>query len=1043
MSGFSLRFPHTIIVGALITTLLGLIAFSKMPVDVFPNLKIPAVVVATFYPGMPPLEMERDITTRFERFFTLGTDIEHIESRSLPGVSIIKVFFQPDTNIDTAAASLSNLAMADLRHLPPGTLPPLVLKFDASSLPVTLVTVSGEGFSQAQLRDQAQYNVRNQLATVSGSSVPPPFGGKYRQIMVYANREALQARGLTLMDLVHKLNDANLIIPAGDAKIGDTDYFVDTNSLIEDPDDINEVPVKIGGGQAPVLVRDVAHAEDAAQIQQNVVRINGQRSVYVPILKQGNANTIAVVDGVRAMLRKVIGLPQGMTLQSIFDQSGYIRAAVESLEHEAGSAAVLASLVILLFLGSFKSTFAIFLSIPLSILAATFGLYMNGATINVMTLGGFALAIGRLVDDSVVVLENIDRHLVMGKSPEDAARDGAREVALPVFASTITTVIVFFPVMFLAGVAKYLFSALSLAVVLAMLASYVVAMTVIPIYCARFLTTAEAHEEETGEGRHILGAFNRLYERFAGRYARLLDRALDHKYVVIGAVTVLFVVTMSGYPFLGTELFPRTDAGQFIINVRAPRGSRIEMTEDLIAHMEQVIRTVIPARDLSMVVSNLGLAPGFSAIYSPNAASDSGFVMVSLTPDHEGSTWDYMKAARRALRERVPQVRTFFQSGSIIDAVLNFGLAAPIDVQLSGPDYALLHTLAGTVESRIRQLPEVADAFIPQESGYPSLDVRVDRLKAGRLGLTQRDVVTNIITALTSNQMIAPSIWIDPKSGNDYFLTVQYPEKDITSLETLLNIPVLGAHDGGSQENAVLLRNVASVVAETQPAEAAHYNIQRVVDVLVSPRGDDLKGTQAAIQTALDGMQMPPTVSVTFRGAVAAMQASFASFGFGLATAIVLLYLVMVAQFRSFVDPFIIMFAVPMGMIGVVAVLLATGTTLNIESFMGTIVMVGIVVSNSILLVDFTNQRRRGGEPLRRAVVDASRIRLRPIIMTALATVVGLLPIAMKLGAGSEASAPLARAAVGGLTVSTILTLVLVPVIYEIIYGRQAERGTK
>ena len=761
------------------------------------------------------------------------------------------MFFQPDTNIDTAAASLSNLAMADLRHLPPGTLPPLVLKFDASSLPVTLVTVSGEGFSEAQLRDQAQYNIRNQLATVSGSSVPPPFGGKYRQIMVYANREALQARGLTLMDVVHKLNDANLIIPAGDAKIGDTDYFVDTNSLIEDPERINDVPVKVGGGQAPVLVRDIGHAEDAAQIQQNIVRINGQRSVYVPVLKQGNANTIAVVDGIRGMLPKVFGLPEGMKLQSIFDQSGYIRAAVESLEHEAGSAAVLASLMILIFLGSFKSTFAIFLSIPLSILAATFGLYMNGSTINVMTLGGFALAIGRLVDDSVVVLENIDRHLVMGKSPEDAARDGAREVALPVFASTITTVIVFFPVMFLAGVAKYLFSALSLAVVLSMLASYVVAMTVIPIYCARFLTAEEAHAEETGEGRGLLGAFNRMYERFAGWYARMLNRALDHKLVVIAAVTVLFVVTMSGYPLIGTELFPRTDAGQFIINLRAPRGSRIEVTEDLTAQIEQVIREVIPAHDLSMVVSNLGLAPGFSAIYSANAASDSGFVMVSLTPEHERSTWEYMRELRHALREQVPQMRTFFQSGSIIDAVLNFGLAAPIDVQLSGPDYDSLHEVATTVEGRIGNLPEVADTFIPQESGYPSLDVRVNRLKAGRLGLTQRDVVTNIITALTSNQMIAPSIWIDPKSGNDYFLTVQYPERDITSMETLLNIPVLGAHDGADHENALLLRNVATVTKETQPAEAAHYNIQRVVDVLVSPRGEDLKGTQAAIQQAL------------------------------------------------------------------------------------------------------------------------------------------------------------------------------------------------
>ncbi len=1036
MPSFALRFPHTIIVGALITILLGLIAFSRMPVDVFPNLKIPAVVVATFYPGMPPLEMERDITTRFERFFTLGSDIEHMESRSLPGVSIIKVFFQPDANIDTAAASLADLAMADLRHLPPGTLPPLVLKSDASSLPVTLVTVSGEGFSEAQLRDQAQYNIRNQLATVGGSSVPPPFGGKYRQIMVYVDREALQARGLTLMDIVRKVNRANLIIPAGDAKIGSTDYFVDTNSLIEDPDWINDVPVKVGGGQAPVLVRDIGHAEDAAQIQQNVVRINSQRSVYLPVLKQGNANTIAVVDGVRNLLPKVFDLPAGMKLKSIFDQSSYIRAAVESLEHEAGLAAILASLMILLFLGSFKSTFAIFLSIPLSILAATFGLYMNGSTINVMTLGGFALAIGRLVDDSVVVLENVDRHLAMGKPPADAARDGAQEVALPVLASTVTTVIVFFPVMFLTGVAKYLFSALSLAVVFSMMASYVVAMTVIPIYCARFLTVEEARAEEEG-GHKYLGAFIRVYEHFAAWYQRMLDRALNRKYAVMAVVAVLFLVVMSGYRLIGTELFPRTDAGQFIINVRAPRGSRIEVTETLTTDIEKVIHQVIPPRDLSMVVSNLGLAPGFSAIYSPNAASDSGFVMVSLKADHKRSTWHYMDALRAALRTQVPEVRTFFQSGSIIDAVLNFGLAAPIDVQLSGPDYDVLHAVARKVEHRIRTLPEVAEAFIPQESGYPSLNVDVDRLRAGRLGLTQKDVVTNIITALTSNEMIAPSIWIDPHSGNDYFLTVQYPEQDIKSLETLLNIPVLGGNDGQDHHNTVLLRNVATISPETQPAEADHYNIQRVVDVLAAPRGDDLKGTQAAMMNALAGIELPTGVSLIYRGAVAAMQSSFASFGFGLGTAMVLLYLVMVAQFRSFVDPFIIMFAVPMGLIGVVLVLLATGTTLNIESFMGTIVMVGIVVSNSILLVDFANQRRREGQELRRAIVEAARIRMRPILMTALATVVGLLPIAMKLGAGSEASAPLARAAVGGLAVSTALTLVLVPAIYELIYSRQ------
>ena len=1038
MPGFSLRNPHAIVVGALVVVLLGTTAFLRMPVDVFPDLKIPVVTVATFYPGMPPTEIERDITTRFERFFTMGGDIEHIESRSLPGVSLIKVFFHPNVDVDTGAATISNLAMADLRHLPPGTLPPLVLKSGASSLPVTLVTVAGEGFSEAQLRDQAQYNLRNQLATVAGASVPPPFGGKYRQIMVYADRESLQARGLTLMDVVHSLNDSNLIIPAGDAKIGDTDYFVTTNSMIEDADEIANVPVKIGGnGQAPVLVGAVGEARDAAQIQQNVVRIDGQRSVYVPVLKQGSANTIAVVDGVRSLLKRVVGVPDGVSLGAIFDQSGYIRAAVASLEHEAASAAILASLVILLFLGSFRSTLAIFLSIPLSLLAAAFGLFLHGSTINVMTLGGFALAIGRLVDDSVVVLENVSRHLALGKSPEQAARDGADEVALAVLASTVTTVIVFFPVMFLFGVAKYLFSALSLAVVLSMLASYVVAMTVIPVFCARFLRPGDVAEGEDGEAHGGFAWFSGPYERFAARYERLLRAALDRKGMVVGALAILFVVAMLGYPLLGTELFPRTDAGQFVINLRMPTGTRIEVTEKLAEQVERVIRETIPATDLERIVSNLGLAPGFSAIYSPNAASDSGFVMVSLTPGHERSTWDAMRDLRAALARELPQVQAFFQSGSIIDAVLNFGLAAPIDVQLSGPDYKELHALAQRVAAKLRGHSRVADVFVPQESGYPTLAIKVDRVKAARLGLSQRDVVSNVITALTSNQMIAPSIWIDPKNGNDYFLTVQYPEDAIRSTDTLLDIPVRGSRATDEHGDAILLRNVATVERTTAPAEADHYDIQRVVDVLVAPRGEDVGGTQAAIRNALAGLELPKGVQIAYRGSASAMEESFASFGFGLAMAMVLLYLVMVAQFRSFLDPFIIMFSVPMGLIGVVATLVATGTTLNIESFMGTIVMVGIVVSNSILLVDFANQRRREGRPLRQAVVEASRIRMRPILMTALATVVGLLPIALELGEGSEASAPLARAAVGGLAVSTVLTLILVPALYELFYARR------
>ena len=860
MPGFSLRNPYTIIVAALITVILGATAFVQMPVDVFPSLHIPVVLVATFYPGMPPLDIEADITTRFERFFTLGSDIEHIESRSLPGVSVIKVFFHPGVNLDAAAAQLGDLAMADLRHLPPGTLPPLVLKSGASSLPVTLVTVSGRGFTQTQLHDQAQYNIRNWLATVSGTSVPPPFGGKYRQIMVYASQPALQSRGLTLMDVVQALNRSNLIIPAGDANIGATDYFVYTNSMIPNPGDINQVPIKVAGaGDRPVLVGDIGKAEDSSQIQKNIVRINGQRSVYIPVLKQSGANTIAIVEGIEKLLPNVTGIPKGIKLKAIFSQATYVRDAIDSLEHEAVTGSVLASLMILIFLGSFRSTLAIFVSIPLSILAGGFGLMMSGGTINIMTLGGFALAIGRLVDDSTVVLENINRHLAEGEEPRAAAQKGAEEVALPVLASTVTTIIVFFPVMFLFGVAKYLFSALALTVVLAMIASYLVAMTVIPIYCARFLTAEMAREEEYGGGG-FAGAFIRVYERFARRYERLLEHALDHKAIVIGAVITLFAGTMLLYPLLGTELFPTTDSGQFIIDYRAPAGMRIELTEALTERMEKLVHQVIPPQELSTIVSNIGLAPGFSAIFSSNAASDSGFMMVALKPDHKVSTFTYIRRLKRLLPVAIPEVRTFFTSGSIIDSVLNFGLAAPIDVQVGGPSYTELYPIAKRVQAAIRNLPEVGNTYIPEESNYPTLDVNVDRVKAARLGLDQRDVVSNLITALTSNAMIAPSIWIEPKSGNDYFLTAQYPESEINSIETLQNVPVSSSSSDHAREDAVLLRDVAAIVSERHPAEADHYNIQKVVDILVSPRTDDLGGTQEAVEKAVSRMSLPEDI---------------------------------------------------------------------------------------------------------------------------------------------------------------------------------------
>jgi hydrophobic/amphiphilic exporter-1 (mainly G- bacteria), HAE1 family len=1043
MPKFALRNPYTIIVGALAITILGVTAFGKMPVDVFPTIKIPAVVIATFYQGMPPLDMEDNITFRYERFFTLGSNIEHIESRSLAGVSIIKVYFQPGTDAATAAAQMGTLAMADLGIMPPGTLPPLVLQYDASSLPVVLVTLEGRGYDETQLEDTMRYNVRNQLATVAGASVPIPFGGKFRQIMAYVNREALQARGMSLMDVVRAIDQSNLILPAGDAKIGPTDYYLYSNSMIPDVGSINRVPVKIGRGQAPVLLNDVGSVEDSSQIQYNKVLIDGRPSVYVPILRQTGANTISVVNGVEGLIPKVFGMPAGMKLKTIFDQSVYVRQAVRTLAHEAISGSVLASLMILVFLGSFRSTLAIFLSIPLSILAGAFGLYISGSTINIMTLGGFALAIGRLVDDSVVVLENINRHLELGKEPMMAALDGAQEVALPVLASTVTTCIVFFPVMFLFGVAKFLFSALALAVVLSMAASYVVAMSVIPIFCARFLTVEDAMAAEHGAGGGLLAGFNRVYERFAHRYERMLARALDHKFVVMAFAALLFAVSLAVYPSLGTELFPETDAGTFTINFRASPGTRLELTTALAREIEGVIRRAIPASDLDMVVSNIGLAPSISAIYSPNSSQETGFVQVELKSGHSRPTSYYVARLKRILPRELPEATTLFSSGSIIDAVLNFGAQAPIDVQLRGPTFKTLFHTAFDAQRLIDGMPEVSQTFIPQEAEYPTLNIKVDRIKAARLGLTQKQVVSSVITAMNSNLYLSPSIWIDHKNNDDYFLTAQYREaaSGFDAIQSLENVPVRSYVQEEGHAQSLLLRDVATIEHESNPSEADHYNIQRVVDVMVSPSTQDLGGTQAAIEKRLQSLALPPNVSIAYRGSVAAMHESFSSFGLGLSLAVVLLYLVMVAQFRSFLDPFIIMFAVPMGLIGVIWTLWATGTTLNIESFMGIIVMVGIVVSNSILLVDFANERRRQGEPLRRAVVESARIRMRPILMTALATVAGLMPIALKLGEGSEASAPLARAAAGGLAVSTVLTLFLVPAIYEFFYASREERA--
>ncbi len=1036
MSGFSIRNPYFIVVICLMISVVGVSSLTRMPVDLFPPIEIPVVVVATFFSGMPPEQVETSITGRFERFFTLASSVDHIESRSLPGVSLIKIYFQPGTNPDAAVSNISNLAMANLRRLPPGTLPPVVLKFDASSLPVCLITLKGQGLTETALRDTAQYAVRNQVANVPGASVPQPFGGRYRQIMVYVDPLKLEAHQLSPMDVVRAVNESNVILPAGDTKIGPLDYSIYTNSLVEVVDDINKIPLK-SPAQGQVTVADIGLAKDAQQIQTNLVRVDGQPSVYLPVLKQGgDSNTISVVEGIRRAVGRLSDVPEALQANVVFDQSLYVKQAISTLLHEGAIGLAMTALMILIFLGSFRATVAVCLSIPLSALATFLMLAVGGGTLNTMVLGGLALVFSRVIDNSVVVLENIFRHLELGRPLELAAEKGGEEVTLPVLAATLTTAIVFFPVTFLYGVSKFLFTSLAVGVVLALFSSYLIAVTVVPLFCSRFLRDEDSHHD--GVGKHTWmqrfnNAFNRLFERMLDGYSRVIDVALRRPVLVLGGTGILFAVSLFLYPQLGVAFFPRTDAGQFLINIKAPSGTRLEVTAEEIARVEAIIREEVDKDDLDMVVSNIGVTPDYSAIYTSNSAQHTATVQASLKEGHKGGSYEYMAKVRARLAKEMPQLATFFQSGGLVDAVLNLGLPAPIDLQISGANQAAALRVATRLAEQIRGIPGVSDVYIPQDLDYPAIRLDVDRTRASQLGLTQREVTSNIITSLVSNQMIAPSFWVDPKSGNDYLLTVQYPETQIRSLMDLKAIPLRSARGADSTR----LDAVATVRRGEAPTEVDHYQLRRVIDVFVGLSGEDLGKVAEQIDALTAKTELPSGLRIDMRGMVQGMRASLRSFALGLGLAVVLLYLILVAQFRSFVDPFLILLAVPMGLTGVLVTLWGLGTTLNVQSLMGIVMMVGIVVSNSILIVEFTHRLVTDGMPMREAVAMAGRVRLRPVLMTSLATVIGLLPMALKMGTGSESYAPLAQAIIGGLSVSLLFTVFIVPCAYLLVHGRE------
>jgi multidrug efflux pump subunit AcrB len=1050
MSDFAIRNAHFIVVVCLIIVVLGTVSVIGMPVDMFPAMNIPVVAVATFYSGMPPEQIESDITYHLERQFTLGSGIDHIESRSLPGVSLVKVYFHPGTDADADAAMISTLAMSDLKDMPPGTYPPIVLKTDPSNLPVCLVALRGEGLNDSVLKDVAQNFVRNQLAAVPGASVPQPFGGRWRQIMLYADPYKLEANQLSPMDLVRSINEANIILPAGDVQIGRYDYNIYTNALLKGPQDIEQVPIKIVG-QSPVRVGDVAVAKDSYALQYNIVRVDGQRAVYLPIFKQGgDSNTISIVDGIRQTIKKLYDVPASMVSAVVFDQSRFVKTAIQTLLHEGGIGLFLTCLMILIFLGSLRATVAVFFSIPLSVLATFIVLRLTGNSINSMILGGLALALSRLIDNSVVVLENIFRHLEAGEPVRVAAEKGGTEVALPVLAATLTTVVVFFPVTLLYGVSKFLFTALAAAVIISLFASYFIALTVVPLFCARYIKEV-AHHEPSLETEDITSQAiglkevdskpKNFAERFNAWFAVKFERLLIYYDSLVGKVLlqprktliifgIVFVCSLALSPLLGLSFFPQTDAGQFVINFKAPSGTKLDATEQEAARLEQLVRDTVTKHDMGMIVSNIGVNPGFSALYSPNSAMHTGVVQVSLNPDHSTSSFEYINRVKDRMGKEMPELSPFFSSGSLVDGVLNMGAAAPIDVQVSGSDLKGDYRIAQDLAARIRQIRGVADVYVPQDLDYPSLRLNIDRTRAGELGLTEKEVVSNVITALTSNQMIAPSIWIDPNNGNNYFLTVQYNENQIKTIDDLRSIPLHGA----TVTQPTRLDMVTNVTRFDAPTEVDHYQIRRHIDVYVRPSGEDLGSVARQVQRIIAGTPTPNGIDISLSGSFDSMNASFRSFAIGLVLSVVLLYLILVAQFRSFLDPCIILIALPPGIIGVILILLLTGTTLNVMSLMGVVMLAGIAMSNSILIVEFAHHLIKEGSAVQIAIVTACRVRLRPILMTSLATVIGLLPMAMKLGEGSESYAPLARALIGGLTASVILTVFLVPAGFYLAY---------
>jgi CzcA family heavy metal efflux pump len=1027
--------PYTFVVLALLILILSPVVVLRTPTDIFPSINIPVIAVAWQYTGLNPEEVEGRITSVYERILTTTVDnIEHIESTTVNGQGVVKIFLQPGTSLDTANAQVTAVSQTILRFLPPGELPPLIINYSASSVPILQLGLSGKGLSEQQLNDMGQNFIRPQLVTVPGAVIPFPYGGKQRQIMIDLNPDLLQAKGFSPQDVLNALTNQNLVLPAGTAKIDQFEYDVRMNSSPRTVTELNDLPVKHVGGSI-IYVRDVANVRDGFAPQTNIVRQDGHRGVLMSILKAGTASTISVVQGVRDLLPRVAQtLPPELKIQPLADQSIFVKSAINGVIREALIAACLTALMILLFLGSWRTTLIIAVSIPLSILTSVIILSALGQTINIMTLGGFALAVGILVDDATVEIENIERNLAQGKEIRRAILDGASQIAVPAFVSTLCICIVFLPMFFLSGVSKFLFVPLAEAVVFAMLASYFFSRTIVPTMALYLLKSGEHPVGVGNVFSRFQASFERGFERLRLFYQLMLTTAVHRRWVFIPA---FLLVCLSGFllvPWLGQNFFPDTDNGQFILHVRAQSGTRIEETARTCDLIEASIRQQIPSQEVDNILDNIGLP--YSTINYMHATSGligaaDADIMVSLRQKHH-PTANYVRELRKTLPRAFPGVTFYFLPADMVTQVLNFGLPAPIDIQIDGADIEGNRKVAEQILSELRRVPGLTDLRIQQQFDYPAYDINVDRTKAAQGGLTERSVATSVLNSLSGSFQVTPIFFLNWKNGVNYNLVAQTPQYKVQSLQDLANTPITAT----DTSRPGILADVASIQRSTEMQEISHYNIRRIVEIYGAVQDRDLGSAARDINRMVDASRksLPRGSFITIRGQIQTMRSSYLGLLVGLGFSIVLVYLLIVVNFQSWLDPFIIITALPAALAGIVLFLFISYTTLSVPALMGAIMCMGVATANSILVISFAKERlRHHGDPIE-AAIEAGYTRFRPVIMTALAMIIGMIPMALGLGDGGEQNAPLGRAVIGGLLCATVATLVFVPSVFSLLH---------